>query len=70
MRSEAPEGVLRGPELAVVDPVRVHVVNLAEVAGIDDLLELRDPRVVLEQVADHENQIGGVPRRCDLGRLA
>ena len=38
--------------------MRVDVADLAELAGVDDLLQLRDARVVLEQVADHQHAVG------------
>src|SRR4051795_6957033 len=52
--AERPQRVLVRPQLPEVEPVRVDVVDVAELAGVGDLLELRDARVVLEQVADHQ----------------
>ena len=54
VRAEAPQGVLVGAHLAEVEPVGVGVEDLAQLAGVDELLHLGHGRVVLEQVADHE----------------
>ena len=62
MRAERPERVLVGAQLAEVEPVGVDVVDLAELAAVGDLLQLRDARVVLEQVPDHQRAPGGVGR--------
>ena len=40
VRAEAPERVLVLADLAEVEPVRVDVVDVAELAGVDDLLQL------------------------------
>jgi hypothetical protein len=49
--AERPQRVLVRAELAEVQPVAVDVVDVAELAGRGDLLELGDARVVFEQVA-------------------
>ena len=54
VRAERPERVLVGAQLPEVEPVGVDVVDVAELAGGRDLLELGHARVVLEQVADHQ----------------
>ena len=59
VRAERPQGILVRAELAEVEPVAVDVEDPAEVAVVDQLLELDDAGVVLEQVADHERP----PRR-------
>ena len=64
VRAERPERVLVRAQLPEVEPVRVEVVDLAELAAVGDLLELRDARVVLEQVADHQRP-PGLARRVD-----
>ena len=48
--------------LPEVQAVAVDVVDVAELAGVGDLLELVDARVVLEQVADHQHACR--PRRA------
>ena len=58
VRAEAPQRVLVGAQLAQVQPVRVDVVDVAQLAGVGDLLELAHPGVVLEQVADHQHAPG------------
>ena len=55
---EAPEGVLVGPQLAEVESVAVDVVEVAQLAGVDQLLQAGDCRVVLEQVPDHQDAPG------------
>ena len=65
MRAERPQRVLVGPQLAEVQPVPVDVQDPAEVAAVDELLELDDARVVLEQVADHQHAIRGSRRGDD-----
>ena len=62
--AERPQRVLVRAQLAEVEAVRVDVVEVAELAGVGDLLELRDARVVLEQVADHQQPPAALaPRR-------
>ena len=55
MDAEASERVLVGPDLAEVLPVPVDVEDVAELARVDDLLQLPDSRVVQQQVAGHED---------------
>ena len=57
VRAERPQRVLVRAQLAEVEAVRVDVVQVAELAGVGDLLERRDGRVVLEQVADHQQPL-------------
>ena len=71
VRAERPQGVLVRPQLAQVQPVRVDVVDVAELARLGDLLQLLDARVVLEQVSDHQHPAGvarGVRNLLGLGR--
>ena len=72
VRAEAPERVLVGAQLAEVEPVRVEVADLAELARLDQLGERPHPGVVLEQVADHQHAPArGVEHRlgvCHRGR--
>ena len=57
MRTEAPERVLVGAELAEVEALGVQVVDVAEVALFDQVGELADPGVATEQVPDHQGQV-------------
>ena len=57
VRTEAPERVLVGAELAEVEALGVQVVDVAEVALFDQVGELADPGVVTEQVPDHQGQV-------------
>ena len=66
VRAERPERVLVLAVLAEVQPVRVDVVHVAELAGARQLAELLDARVILEQVADHQDAVG-CPRGLDEG---
>ena len=50
-------------QLAEVEPVRVDVVDVAELAGVGDRLELVDAGVVDEQVADHQDLAAALGRR-------
>ncbi len=63
VRAEAPERVLVGAQLAQVQAVAVDVVDLAQLAGVGQLLELLHARVVLEQVPDHQHAAGLARRR-------
>ena len=65
VRAEAPERVLVRAQLAEVQAVAVDVVELAELAAVDQLLQALDRGVVLEQVADHQDPAGAArpPRR-------
>ena len=64
--SERPERVLVLAVLAEVQPVRVDVVHVAELAGAHQLAELLNARVILEQVTDHQDAVG-CPRGLDEG---
>ena len=64
VRAQAPERVLVGAQLAEVQAVAVDVVDVAQLAGVRDLLELVDARVVLQQVPDHEH-LARAPRGLD-----
>ena len=66
MRAERPERVLVGAQLAEVEPVAVDVVDVAELARVGDLLQLDHARVVLEQVADHQDLARALGRGRDL----
>src|SRR3954463_16020729 len=67
--AERPQRVLVRSQLPEVEPVRVDVVDVAELAGVGDLLQLLDARVVLEQVADHEHATRLLGRGDDTLRL-
>ena len=57
--AQRPQRVLVGAELAEVQAVAVDVEDLvAELAAVGHLLERPQPRVVLEQVADHQRAPG------------
>ena len=55
-----------GAQLAEVEAVPVDVVDVAEVAGVRDLLQLDHAGVVLEQVADHQHRARALGRGGDL----
>ena len=55
MGRERPEDVLLGANLAQIQPVRVDVLNSAELSLVDQPLEPQHRRVVPEQVADHQH---------------
>ena len=58
--AEAPECVLIRPQLAEVQAVAVDVVDaVAQLAGVEQLLELLHAGVILEQVADHQKPAAG-----------
>ena len=63
MRAEAPERILVGAQLAEIEAVRVDVADLAELAARDDVGEPAHPRVVLEQVSDHQDAAVALSRR-------
>ncbi len=52
---EAPQGVLLGPQLAEVHAVAVHVVERPQLPRVHELLQTGHGRVVLEQVAHHQD---------------
>ena len=58
VRAEAPQRVLLGPQLAEVHAVAVDVIERPQRARVDQLLQARHRRVVLEQVADHQDPSG------------
>ncbi len=62
MGAERPERVLLGPQLAQVEAVAVDVVDVAELAGVHQVLEPLEAGVVLEQVAHHQRAPGGAGR--------
>ncbi len=65
VRAERPQRVLVGAQLAEVQAVAVDVEHPAELAVVDQLLELDDARVVLEQVADHQHAVRAARRGDD-----
>jgi hypothetical protein len=54
--AQAPERVLVAPDLPEVLTVAVDVEKSAEVASCDELFQLRDPGVVEQEVARHEDE--------------
>ena len=54
--AEAPQRVLVRAQLAEVQAVAVHVVELAELVPVEQLAQAVDRRVVLEQVPDHQRR--------------
>ncbi len=65
MRREAPEHVLLAPDPAKVQPVRVDVLQPAQLARLDHLLQLQECRMVLEQMANHDDTAGRRGGLCD-----
>ena len=57
VHAERPERVLVRPHDAEVLPVRVDAEHLAELARVDELLQLSDAGVVEEQVAGHQHEV-------------
>ena len=57
VRAQRPERVLVRPQHAQVEPVRVDVADVAQLAAVDELLERLHAGVVLEQVADHQHPL-------------
>ncbi len=55
MRRERPEDILLPPQLAQVEPVGVDVLDAAQPARVNQLLQLQHCRMIPEQMADHEN---------------
>ena len=71
MDAERPESVLVRPDDAEVLAVSVHAEHVAQLARVDELLELLDTRVVEQEVAGHEHQVavgGERDEAVDLGR--
>src|SRR4051794_3653589 len=60
--AQRPERVLVRAQLAKVEPVAVDVADVAELPRTCDLLQLVHARVVLEQVADHQDASCIFPR--------
>ena len=56
MRREAPQNIFFAPHLAEVQPVRIDVLNLAERSAADDFSQFQERRVVLQEVADHQDK--------------
>ena len=56
VHAERPERVLVAADDAEVLAVRVHAQELAELAGVEELLQLEDARVVQQQMAGHEHE--------------
>ena len=55
MRRQIPQRVVLGVELSEAEPVRVDVLDLAEFAGVDQLLQLFEGRMEAQHMADHED---------------
>ena len=66
VRAEAPERVLVGAHLAEVHAVAVEVVDVAELARVDQLVHLRERGVEEQQVPDHQPAVGRLGRRHEL----
>ncbi len=70
MRAKAPERVLLRAQLAEVEAIAVDVIQIAQLPLVEQLLQPVDRRVVLEQMADHQDlprPLGGRDRRFGLG---
>ena len=75
VHAERPEGVLVRADDAEVDPVAVDAEHVADLARVDQLLQLQHGRVVEQEMAGHEHEVallgdahelvhlGGVHRR-------
>ena len=57
VHAERPQCVLVPADLAEVLAVSVEAQDLAQLAGVDELLELPDPWVVQEEVTRHQDQL-------------
>ncbi len=71
VRTEAPERVLVGADHAEVHAHAVQVAQLAELTGVDQGLDLAQPRVEEQEVSDHQTAIGslgGLDQLACLGR--
>ena len=66
VHAERPERVLVRADPPEVHAVAVHDRDLAELAAVDELLHLPQPRVVEQQVAGHEHEAAGA---CQLDQL-
>ncbi|MEZ5203454.1 MAG: hypothetical protein R2701_03455 [Acidimicrobiales bacterium] len=60
MGAKLQEGVLLLAELPEVEAVRVEVAKLAELALANEVAKGEEHRVVLEQVTDHQGEVGSV----------
>ena len=67
--AERPEGVLVRADHAEVLAVPVDAGDLAERAGVDELLHLPEARVVEQQVAGHEHEVACLGERDELLHL-
>ena len=65
MRGEAPECILVSADATKIHPLRIDVVNLAQFAILDHLLQATDYRVVFQQVSHHEYPVFPL---CHLGQ--
>ena len=66
VRAERPERVLVRPDLAEVLAVSVQVENVAELSGVDHLLQLGHGGVVEQEVAGHEHEPSLLGERIEL----
>jgi len=57
VRREAPEDVLFAANLAEVESVGIDVLQAAEAALVDEVVQRQKGRVVLQQVAHHEHAV-------------
>ncbi len=57
VRSQAPHHVLVLADLAQVAPLGIQVIDLAQLTTVHQFLEVRDGRVIQEQMPHHEHQI-------------
>src|SRR5215813_3346695 len=55
MRRKAPKNILFGPELAEIKPRRTYVFDPAEFARSNQAAQLNNRRMIVQQVADHQN---------------
>ena len=56
VRSEAPEGIFLAPDFAEIEPVGSDVLQLAEFAGCQKLLNFSHAGVILKKVPNHEDE--------------
>ena len=59
MGSKAPEGIFLAADLAEIEPVGGDVVKRAEFARGHESLEVLNERMILQQVANHEDTVVG-----------
>ena len=57
VRREIPQGIDVGPDSTEVQPLTVDIANLAQLAGVEQLLHIPDRGVVDERMAHHDYEI-------------